>query len=204
MLYRNQIERLISILKKKPSKFGTSSLNMSEIRYCLAEKIRLDAVENNVKNYFQEDIDQYNVFVDDYNNRCKNRKYYTSDFTKAKKDVDTREYIIKQDGLARFPERSEKYYESKPLSYSSNSLTRNEMRYCMAEKIRLDVIKAKVNSSSNYEIDKYNKLSNEYNSLCQSRKYYINDHKYVEKQVNARKSIIQQDGINKFWKKKPS
>ena len=195
-------ENIDKYIEMKPSKSSSSALNMNELRYCLSEQIRLDSVKNIINDYFQEDIDRYNGLVNDYNNRCKNRKYYETAFTKANKEVNDREYTIKKDGLNRFPKPSEAYHESKPSSYTSSSLTRNELRYCMAENIRLDTIKNKINNYSNYEIDKYNRLSDEYNKLCQNTKYYINDQKYVQKQIDARKSIIQQEGINRFWKKK--
>jgi hypothetical protein len=50
---------------------GTNNvLNSSQIRYCLSEKIRMDAVETTINTYSQAEIDYFNNSVADYNSRC--------------------------------------------------------------------------------------------------------------------------------------
>ena len=91
------------------------------------------------------------------------------------------------------------YYESKPDSYLS-TLNKNQLLYCEAEKIRLDFVQNKIDLYSTYEVDKYNNLSNDYNSRCANKQYYKNDMYYVERNIEKKRYQLQQDGLARFSK----
>ena len=101
---------------------------------------------------------------------------YSSDYTSPKKD---------------------NYYEKKPSS-STYTLDKNEVLYCEAEMIRLDIVKNKIDKYSQYEIDKYNTLSDDHNARCVNKKYYKNDMYTVNKLIKDRRSQIEQEGLARF------
>jgi len=91
------------------------------------------------------------------------------------------------------------YYESKPDAYLT-TLNKNQLLYCEAEKIRLDVVQNKIDLYSTYEVDKYNNLSNDYNSRCTNKQYYKNDMYYVDRNIDKRRYELQQEGLARFSK----
>lgn len=50
-------------------------LEIPQIRYCLAEAIRLDAISPLVSTQATDEVNRFNARVDDYNNRCSSYKY---------------------------------------------------------------------------------------------------------------------------------
>lgn len=60
--------------------------SISEIRWCLAEGIRIDAVRN--LNDSQADVAAFNRWVDDYNSRCGSYRYRQGSLASAKRDVE--------------------------------------------------------------------------------------------------------------------
>lgn len=65
---------------------GTSNiLSVAEIRWCIRERIRLEAVKNIFST--NDGIDKFNMLVDDYNSRCGSYKYRKYDQSNAERDV---------------------------------------------------------------------------------------------------------------------
>jgi len=95
------------------------------------------------------------------------------------------------------PVKIDDYYESKPEIYA-DTLDKNQLLYCEAEKIRLDTVENKIDKYSSYEVDKYNRLSNDYNSRCANKQYYKNNMYYVKRNIEKKKSQLQEDGLNRF------
>ena len=62
-------------------------LSVGEIRYCLAEGIRIDAGNAALDDTNNGQVDRFNSFVKDYNARCGNYRYVPSAMTKARSDV---------------------------------------------------------------------------------------------------------------------
>ncbi|MCT7633404.1 hypothetical protein, partial [Aliarcobacter butzleri] len=93
---------------------------------------------------------------------------------------------------------SDDYYESKPDAYLS-ILNKNQLLYCEAEKIRLDAVQNEINLYSSYEIDKYNSLSNDYNSRCANKQYYKNDMYYVDRNIKNKKYQLEKEGLDRFF-----
>ncbi len=81
---------------------------------------------------------------------------------------------------------SEDYYESKPDLYIS-ILNKNQLLYCQAETIRLSAIQNKIDLQSEYDVEKYNSLSDDYNERCANKEYHLNDMNYVERNIDNKK-----------------
>jgi chemotaxis protein histidine kinase CheA len=86
----------------KPSVGRTNMLSTAQIRYCLAEKIRIDAAETVINNYVDSDVDRFNGYVADYNSRCGESQYQQSAFEIAQKDVEPYRIQLQVDGRSRF------------------------------------------------------------------------------------------------------
>jgi len=99
------------------------------------------------------------------------------------------------------PTATDSSYESKPETYT-DVLNKNQLLYCEAEQIRLDAVKGKINTYSSYEINKYNNLSNDYNSRCADKQYYKNDMPFVQRSIRSKKYELEQEGLARFNKSK--
>lgn len=82
-------------------------LSREQIRYCLAEDIRLDATKSAVNNYVDADVDRFNAMVADYNSRCSSFRYHTNnrgrnDLTSAQRDIEPYRSQLQSEGRSRF------------------------------------------------------------------------------------------------------
>lgn len=75
------------------------TLNPSQIRYCLTEKIRLGAIETVANQNSSEEVAAVNGMISDYNSRCSQFRYLQSMFDGVNADVESRraatEYEVK-------------------------------------------------------------------------------------------------------------
>jgi hypothetical protein len=102
-------------------------------------------------------------------------------------------YVIQNDNYL------DNYYESRPNKYTQ-TLSRNELLYCMAEAIRIDAVSYKIDSYSKSEVDRYNLLISDYNDICYSKQYYEKDKNYAQKQIDKKRKELEQEGIARFAK----
>lgn len=82
-------------------------LSREQIRYCLAEDIRLDATKSAVNNYIDADVDRFNAMVADYNSRCSSFQYHTNnrgrnDLNSAQRDIEPYRSQLQSEGRSRF------------------------------------------------------------------------------------------------------
>lgn len=75
--------------ESKPAIGTGQTLSRNEIRYCLSERIRVEAISDYVDTTKQSQIERYNAVVADYNGRCSNFRYRQTDMNSAKATVDT-------------------------------------------------------------------------------------------------------------------
>jgi hypothetical protein len=78
------------------------TLNQAQLRYCLAEKIRMDAAERILNNYIQLDVDRYNGMVSDFNSRCGQFRYRRGSLESARADVERFRVLLEAEGRSRF------------------------------------------------------------------------------------------------------
>ena len=85
--------QMAEITYTKPSVGTDNVLSEPQIRWCLREGIRIDAMRNVI--YTSEGIDEFNRIVDDYNRRCSSFRYYQDSYSRAERDVEaSRSQII--------------------------------------------------------------------------------------------------------------
>ncbi len=74
----------------------------AQIRYCLAEDIRMDAAKLVLNNYSDSDVDQFNAMVSDYNSRCGSFRYRSGALESARRDIEPYRSQLQTEGRSRF------------------------------------------------------------------------------------------------------
>ena len=82
-------------------------LSREQIRYCLAEDIRIDGAKSALNNYIDADVDRFNAMVGDYNSRCSSFKYQTNnrgrnDLNSSQRDIEPFRSQLQSEGRSRF------------------------------------------------------------------------------------------------------
>jgi peptidoglycan hydrolase-like protein with peptidoglycan-binding domain len=86
----------------KPLVGKNNVLTTAQIRYCLAEKIRLDASEAGVNKYVDSEVERFNGYVGDYNGRCGEFRYRQGELESARVDVEPYRDQLEAEGRNRF------------------------------------------------------------------------------------------------------
>lgn len=85
--------------EEKPA-VGTNLVHRrAEIRYCLAEEIRLNAIEKNINKYSDAEVSTYNAAISDYNSRCSSFRYRSGDLESARSQVEANRSTLVTQGL---------------------------------------------------------------------------------------------------------
>jgi len=74
----------------------------AQIRYCLAEDIRMDGAKAALNNYSDSDVDRFNAMVADYNSRCGSFRYRSGALESARRDVEPYRSQLQAEGRSRF------------------------------------------------------------------------------------------------------
>lgn len=74
----------------------------AQIRYCLAEDIRMDGAKSAVNNYSDSDVDRFNAMVADYNSRCGSFRYRSGALESARRDIEPYRSQLQEEGRSRF------------------------------------------------------------------------------------------------------
>lgn len=74
----------------------------AQLRYCLAEDIRMDAAKAVLNNYIDSDVHRFNAMVADYNSRCGRFRYRRGSLEIARRDIESYRNRLYSDGRQRF------------------------------------------------------------------------------------------------------
>lgn len=74
----------------------------AQIRYCLAEDIRMEGAKAALNNYSDSDVDRFNAMVADYNSRCGSFRYRSGALESARRDVEPYRGQLQAEGRGRF------------------------------------------------------------------------------------------------------
>jgi hypothetical protein len=88
--------------EEKPPVGRDHVLESSQIRYCLAESIRIDAAKGALNNSIGSDVDEFNATVEDWNSRCAQYKYDGESFKSAKSEIEGIRSRLQSEGRSRF------------------------------------------------------------------------------------------------------
>jgi len=90
------------------------------------------------------------------------------------------------------------FSESKPMPGTDLVLTPDEIRYCLAEGIRLDGSRESLDKSSSADVERFNDMIDDYNSRCSSFRYRTGTLQAIRAQVEQRRSSLEADGYARF------
>ncbi|MEO3691353.1 peptidoglycan-binding domain-containing protein [Roseateles sp. DJS-2-20] len=74
----------------------------AQIRYCLAEDIRMEGAKSALNNYIDSDVDRFNAMVADYNSRCGSFRYRSGALESARRDVEPYRSQLQAEGGNKF------------------------------------------------------------------------------------------------------
>jgi hypothetical protein len=77
-------------------------LSTAQIRYCLAEDIRMEGARAALNNYSDSDVDRFNAMVADYNSRCGSFRYRRGALESARRDIEPYRSQLQAEGRSRF------------------------------------------------------------------------------------------------------
>lgn len=77
-------------------------LTLEQVRYCLAQDIRLTAARSVVNAYSHADIDRFNAMINSYNASCGRFRYYPGTLERARGDVESRRSALEAEGRRFF------------------------------------------------------------------------------------------------------
>lgn len=95
-------------------------LNVAQIRYCLAEDIRMEGAKGSVNSYADSDVNQFNAMVADYNSRCGAFRYRSGSLELARSDISPFTSDLRTEGVLRFSA------SNNPNSTSASKSSSNE------------------------------------------------------------------------------
>jgi hypothetical protein len=73
-----------------------------QIRYCLAEDIRMESAKATLNNYNDSHVNRFNAMVADYNSRCGSFRYRTGALESARQDIEPYRSQFQFEGGRRF------------------------------------------------------------------------------------------------------
>ena len=88
--------------------------------------------------------------------------------------------------------------EEKPPVGIDRVLTRNQIRYCLSEKIRLDSAEEKINNYLAGEVDQFNGMIDDYNNRCGKFRYRSGSLEAVRTEVEAYRQNLIAEGRLRF------
>lgn len=95
-----------SVDRQRPSEVRPSLgvdeiLSPAEIRYCVAESIRLEGAERVLNEYSAAEIDRYNAMIRDYNGRCGQYQYRRGNLSDAQEAMEPFRADLQLEGALR-------------------------------------------------------------------------------------------------------
>lgn len=76
-------------------------LSIGEIKYCLAEHIRLEAMQTVINTASHTEVNNFNLRIDDFNSRCSNYRYRQSDMETARSEVESNRFTLRSQAVSQ-------------------------------------------------------------------------------------------------------
>ncbi len=92
------------------------------------------------------------------------------------------------------PAPAAEWNESRPPVGENHALSRDQLRYCLAESARIESMETIVNEYNQADVDTFNRYVNDYNSRCGSFRYRPGALELVQREVDAARSRLGQEG----------
>ena len=89
-------------IEEKPPVGKILEFSTAQIRYCVAEKIRMEGANSVLDNYSDPDVDRFNAMVADYNSRCVSFRYRSGELESVRRDIESYRSQFQSEGRSRF------------------------------------------------------------------------------------------------------
>lgn len=99
--------------------------------------------------------------------------------------------VVERSTVAAEPSVSNPYVEEMPPVGTGRSLTRNQIRYCVFQGVRLDYIRPM--TTTNNQIDRFNSMVGDFNARCGNFRYTAGVLEAVEREVAGRRAALSAD-----------
>lgn len=86
--------------EEKPPVGSGLRFSTPQIRYCVYEKVRVEAMRDIIDSNYQVTI--FNHYVDDYNSRCTNFRYRRGSLQAVQSEVSAKMSVLRREGRSRF------------------------------------------------------------------------------------------------------
>ncbi len=73
---------------EKPPVGNNLLLNARQIRYCLADKIRIESIRSIITGASESTVNKFNFLVDDHNSRCSQFRYRNKELEHARQEIE--------------------------------------------------------------------------------------------------------------------
>lgn len=90
------------LAEEKPPVGTNLKFEIAQIRYCLAEDIRIEGARGALNNEIESDVDRFNAMVNDYNSRCSKFRYRRGVLESARSEVERYRAVLESEGRSRF------------------------------------------------------------------------------------------------------
>lgn len=107
----------------------------NQIRYCLSEEIRLEAIKGAVNSYSQYEVDNLNVAIQDYNSRCGHFRYRQGALENVRREVNLEHSSLLIEGLNRLKTWSDAVAPSASQTSELNPTTAQPQADTQPEKL---------------------------------------------------------------------
>ncbi|MBW6398718.1 hypothetical protein KPL78_12715 [Roseomonas sp. HJA6] len=93
----------------------------------------------------------------------------------------------------------EDFTETKPPEHDGNrSLSRAELRWCMFNDIRIEAARADMRTAKQGQVQAFNAAAAEWNASCRRYRHARSDRDSIQRQVDARRQLLENEGRARF------
>ena len=158
------------------------ALRSDELRYCEFQSVRIDSLRPMLNRTSDVEIREFNELVDDFNSRCGEFTYRRGALSPIQAEARERRAELREDAeaiLAGWRQNApasrpgapaatvtEPAGEVAPPPSPGRALSNAELRYCVFQGARIDVIRPMLNTFRDVEIREFNGLVDNFNSRC--------------------------------------
>jgi len=166
-------------------------LTPPQVRYCLAQGIRIQGAAKAVNTTSTVEASRFLALSDDYNPRCGNYHYTPGSLDSVKEEVEAQRAALELQGVVLVRPSD---VEEKPPVAQGALLPEAQARYCLAQGIRMQGAAKVVNTASTAEASRLLALSDDYNPRCGNYKLAPGVSSSIKAQVEARRAALEREG----------
>lgn len=180
-------------IEEKPPVGQGATLSGPQARYCLAQGIRVDGAYKAMNSASQAEVKRFLTLEDDYDSRCRNYHFALGVMASVTEEVLPKRAALELEGAAllRAPDDEEK----PPVDMAQGAaLSGPQVRYCLAQSIRIQGAGKAVNEASKTEVTRFLALADDYKPRCSNSRLQTGFLPSVKAEVESRRAALEREG----------